>query len=99
VWLGVCAEGLSVPVIFEYGTMDAETYQQDSATFHIHNLSQKSCTNHFRQFIPKIHWPPNSDYNLWNESGEAMNWDYVTTREILIEEIKRSVKKSSHFCT
>ncbi len=44
-------------------------------------------------------WPPNSpdlcplDYCLWNELGEAMNWDHVTTKSTLIDEIKRSVKK------
>ncbi|CAF1310759.1 unnamed protein product [Rotaria sp. Silwood1] len=26
VWLGACAEGLTVPVIFEDGTMDAQKY-------------------------------------------------------------------------
>ncbi|CAF1429851.1 unnamed protein product [Adineta ricciae] len=29
VWLGVCAEGLTVPVILENGTMDAERYIND----------------------------------------------------------------------
>jgi transposase len=121
VWLGVCAQGLTVPVIFEDGTMDADryinevlpialkfgnkmlgsnwTYQQDGARPHTHHLTQKWCADHFPEFISKTRWPPNSpdlcplDYCLWNELGEAINWDHVTTKSKLIDEIKRSVKK------
>ena len=121
VWLGVCEQGLTEPVIFEDGTMDHEryidevlpialksgnkmlgnnwTYQQDGAQPHAHHLSQKWCAEHFPAFIPKNRWPPNSpdlcplDYSLWNELAKAINWNRATTKVILIEEIKRAVKK------
>ncbi|CAF0755279.1 unnamed protein product [Didymodactylos carnosus] len=121
VWLGVCSEGFTVPVILETGTLDVErymkdilpvalkcgnkmlgmdwTYQQDGAIPHTHHLNQKWCADHFFSFIPKDRWPPNSpdlcsiDYSLWHELGEAMNWNHVTTKATLIDEIKRSVKK------
>jgi hypothetical protein len=75
------------------------TYQQDGAIPHTHHLSQKWCADHFPAIIPKDCWPPNSpdlcplDYSLWNELAENMNWDYITTKATLINEIKRSVKK------
>ncbi|CAM4816947.1 unnamed protein product [Rotaria magnacalcarata] len=121
VWLGVCSEGLSVPVIFEGGSMDAQryidkvlsialecgnemlgehwTYQQDGARPHIHYRIQKCCIDHFPSFTSKDRWPPNSpdlcpfDYSLWNELAKLMNWKKITTKELLIQEIKHSVKK------
>ena len=75
------------------------TYQQDSARPHIHYLTQEWCAKHFHDFISKKRWPPNSpdlcplDYSLWNELAQCMNWDQITTKTTLIEEIKRSVKK------
>ncbi|CAF1564119.1 unnamed protein product, partial [Rotaria magnacalcarata] len=39
-----------------------------------------------RAFIRKERWPPNSpdlwplDYSLWNEPGQCMNWDRITTK-------------------
>ena len=75
------------------------TYQQDGAQPHAHHLSQKWCAEHFPAFIPKNRWPPNSpdlcplDYSLWNELAKAINWNRATTKVILIEEIKRAVKK------
>ncbi|CAF5004515.1 unnamed protein product [Rotaria magnacalcarata] len=116
-----CSEGLSVPVICEDGSMDAQryidevlpialecgnemleehwTYQQDGARPHIHYLSQKWCIDHFPSFISKDRWPPNSpdwcpfDYSLWNELAKLMNWKKITTKGLLIQEIKHSVKK------
>ncbi|CAF2065667.1 unnamed protein product [Rotaria magnacalcarata] len=121
VWLGVCSEGLSVPVIFEGGSMDAQryidkvlsialecgnemlgehwTYQQDGARPHIHYRIQKCCIDHFPSFTSKDRWPPNSpdlcpfDYSLWNELAKLMNWKKITIKELLIQEIKHSVKK------
>ena len=49
--------------------------------------------------FPRSVGPPNSpdlcplDYSLWNELAQCMNWDQITTKTTLIEEIKRSVKK------
>ncbi|CAF1503468.1 unnamed protein product [Adineta ricciae] len=120
-WLGACAEGLTVPVIMKDGTMDAEryisdvlpialkssnkmlenswTYQQDGATPHTHYSSQKWCADHFPHFISKERSPPNSpdlcplDYSLWKELAESIDWEHATTKETLIGEIKRAVKK------
>jgi len=75
------------------------TYQQDGAKPHTHHLTQEWCTKHFPDFIPQKRWPPNSpdlcplDYSLWNELAQCMNWDRITTKATLIEEIKRSVTK------
>ncbi|CAM4811908.1 unnamed protein product [Rotaria magnacalcarata] len=75
------------------------TYQQDGARPHIHYLSQKWCIDHFPSFISKDRWPPNSpdlcqfDYSLWNELAKLMHWKKITTKELLIQEIKHSVKK------
>ncbi|CAF2187062.1 unnamed protein product [Rotaria magnacalcarata] len=75
------------------------TYQQDSARPHTHRLTQEWCAENFPDFISKERWPPNSrdlcslDYSLWNELGQCMNWNRITTNTTLIEEIKRSVVK------
>ena len=75
------------------------TYQQDGAQPHTQYLSQKWCAEHFPAFIPKNRWPSNSpdlcpsDYGLWNELAKAIKWNRVTTKVMLIEEIKRAVKK------
>ncbi|CAF4535860.1 unnamed protein product [Rotaria socialis] len=96
VWLGTCADGLRTPVKLENGTMDAE---QDGARPHTHHLTQEWCATHFPDFIPETRWPPNSpdlcplDYSLWNELAQCMNWDRITTKATLIEEIKSSVTK------
>ena len=74
------------------------TYQQDGARPHIHSLNQRWCADHFPTFIPKNRWPPNSldlcplDYSLWSEVAAGMDWNMITTKETLINEIKRSVK-------
>ncbi|CAF2156095.1 unnamed protein product [Rotaria magnacalcarata] len=75
------------------------TYQQDGAKPHTHHLTREWCGKHFPDFIRKERWPPNSpdlwplDYSLWNEPGQCMNWDRITTKVTLIEEIKRSATK------
>ncbi|CAF3318649.1 unnamed protein product [Rotaria socialis] len=75
------------------------TYQQDGARPHIHYFSQKWSIDHFPSFISKDRCPPNSpdlctfDYSSWNELGKLMNWKKITTEELLIQEIKHSVKK------
>ena len=59
------------------------TYQEDSATLHIHHLTQEWCTTHFPDFISKkrsLPLLPNSsdlctvDYSLWNELAQCINW-------------------------
>ena len=55
--------------------------------------------HNFPDFIPKSRWPPNSpdlcplDYSLWTELTNCMNWSQITTKAILIDEIKRAVKR------
>ena len=121
VWLGVCREGFTTPVILGNETLNHEkyikeilpvvlqcgnkmmgsnwTYQQDGARAHTHHLSQEWCTNLLPAFVSKDRWPPNSPdlnpfyYSLWNETVEAMNWERVTTKATLIDEIKRGIKK------
>lgn len=91
-----------LPIALKCGTKmlgDSWTYQQDGAKPHTHRLSQKWCADHFPSFIPKDRWPPNSpdlcplDYCLWNELAQTMNWDGITTKSSLIDEIKQTVKK------
>ncbi|CAF5204098.1 unnamed protein product [Rotaria magnacalcarata] len=75
------------------------TYQQDGARPHTHRLTQEWCAENFPDFISKERWPPNSpdlrplDYSLRNDLGKCMNWNRITTKATLIEEIKRSVVK------
>ena len=66
---------------------------------HTHYLSEKWYTKQFPVFIPKNHWQSNSsdlcplDYSLWNELAQAVHWNRVTTKVILIEEINRALEK------
>ena len=93
-----------LPIALRDGTNmlgDRWTYQQDGARPHTHHLSQKWCEDHLPAFIPKDRWPSNSpdlcplDYSLWNELATTMNWDQITTKSILIKELKQAVKKVS----
>ena len=74
-------------------------YQQDGAKPHIHHLTQKWCRDKFPSFIDKDHWPPNSpdlnplDYCIWDEFAQHVNWEKVTSKPTLIDELKRAVKK------
>ena len=78
---------------------DSWIYQQDGATPHIHHLAQKWCADNFPSFISKDRCRPNSpdlcplDYSLWNELTESMDWNKITTKTIMINEIKSSLKK------
>jgi len=78
------------------------TFQQDGAKPHTHHLTQEWCNDNFPAFIDKDQWPPNSpdlnplDYCLWDELVGAMNWDKVTSKKTLIEELKRAIKKIRH---
>ena len=92
-----------LPIALKYGNKmlgSDWTYQQDGARPHTHYLTQKWYEEHFPSFIPKSRWPANSpdlcplDYSLWNESGKNMDWNRMTTKATLRDEIKRSVKKN-----
>ncbi|CAF2168477.1 unnamed protein product [Rotaria magnacalcarata] len=78
---------------------DNWTFQQDGGRPHIHRKTQDWCRTHLPCFIDKDHWPPSSpdlnplDYCIWDEFASAINWDLVTSKTALINELKRSVKK------
>ncbi|CAF3081974.1 unnamed protein product [Rotaria sp. Silwood2] len=91
-----------LPVAKNYGNRvfgNNWTYQQDGAKPHVHHLSQQWCKDNFPNFIDQKHWPPNSpdlnplDYCIWNEFVQQMNWDDIQSKQTLIDELKRGVKK------
>ena len=53
----------------------------------------------FSSFIDKDHWPSNSpdrnpwDYSIWDEFAQQINCVKVNSKKILIDELKRSVKR------
>ena len=91
-----------IPIALEYGKKtfgEHWIFQQDGAKPHIHHLTQKWCLDNFPSFIDKDHWPPSSpdlnplDYCIWDEFAEAIDWHQVTSKEDLIRELKRAVKR------
>ena len=91
-----------LPVALKFGNDvfgDDWIFQQDGAKPHIHKKSQEWCRTHFPGFIDKDRWPPNSpdlnplDYCIWNEFAGAINWDLVTSKKTLIDQLKLAVKK------
>ena len=74
-------------------------FQQDNATVHTHHLTQKWCKDNLPGFIPKDRWPANSpdlnplDYCLWDELAQSMDWDQVSSKLTLVDELQRGVKK------
>ncbi|CAF4212880.1 unnamed protein product [Rotaria sp. Silwood2] len=75
------------------------TFQQDGAKPHVHRLKQQWCHDNFPEFIDKDHWPPNSpdlnplDYCIWDEFVKFIDWNIVTSKTTLIQELKHAVKK------
>ena len=91
-----------LPVAFRYGNKvfgNDWMFQQDGATPRTHHLSQEWCEENFPSLIDKDHWAPNSpdlnplDYSIWDEFVHQMNWDKVQSKQTLIEELKRAVKR------
>ncbi len=91
-----------LPVAIEYGNKILRsdwTFQQDSAKPHVYYLTQQWSRNNFPLFIDKDEWLPNSsdlnplDYAIWDELAQVINWDRVTSKTTLIEQLKRAVKK------
>ena len=74
-------------------------FQQDNATAHTHHLTQKWCKDNLPGFIPKDRWTANShdlnplDYCLWDELAQSMDWDQVSSKLTLVDELQRGVKK------
>jgi hypothetical protein len=91
-----------LPIALKYGNKtfgEHRTFQQDSAEPHVHHLTQKWCQDNFSSFIDKDHWPPNSpdlnplDYCISDEFVQCVNWEKVTSKPTLIDELKRAVKQ------
>ena len=74
-------------------------FEEDGAKAHTHASTQEWCRMNFPSFIDKDHWPPNSpdlnplDYSIWDEFAQQINWAKVKSKKILIDELKRSVKR------
>ena len=75
------------------------TFQQDGATPHIHQLTQQWCQDRFPSFIDKDRCPSNSldlnplDYFIWDELADAVDWNKITSKRTLIDELKKAPKK------
>ena len=91
-----------LPAALKYGNTvfgDDWPFQQDGATPHTHATTQQWCKDKFRSFLENDQWPQNSadlnplDYAIWDEFVHQMNWNKVESRQTLIDEIKRAVKK------
>ena len=74
---------------------------EDGNKPHMHASTKEWCRMNFPSFIDKDHWPPNSpdpiplDYSIWDEFAQQINWAKVKSKKILIDELKRSVKRIS----
>ena len=91
-----------LPVVLKYGNKAFGkdwTFQQDEATPHIHQLTQQWCQDHFPSFIDNDRCPSNSpdlnplDYSIWDELAGAMDWNKITSKRTLIDELKQAPKK------
>ena len=73
-------------------------FQQDGATAHTAERSQNLCKRLFGSFIEKKRWPPNSpdlnplDYFYWNAVQSKMIIKNLSSRESLIQEIRKACK-------
>lgn len=92
----------ALPVALEYGNDvfgNDWTFQQDGARPHTHQLTQKWCCDNFPAFLDQNQWPPNSpdlnpfDYCIWDELAKAINWNKVSSKKTLVDELQRAVKK------
>ncbi|CAF3930185.1 unnamed protein product [Rotaria sp. Silwood2] len=91
-----------LPVALKYGNHvfgNDWAFQQNGARPHTHRLTQQWCHDNFPAFIDKDHWPPNSpdlnplDYCIWDEFVKTINWNKVTSKATMIQELKKAVKK------
>ena len=77
---------------------------EDGGKPHTHASTQQWCPMNFPSFIDKDHWLPNSpdlnplDYSIWDEFAQQINWAKVKSKKILIDELKRSVKRIRDSC-
>ena len=76
-------------------------FQKDDVNPHVHAKSQEWCVNSFLSFIDKDHWPPNScdlnplDYCIRTEIVQAITWNTVISKKILLVAFKRAIKETS----
>ncbi|CAF3391616.1 unnamed protein product, partial [Rotaria sp. Silwood2] len=99
IWLGVCSKGVTPLVILDQGTVDHVEYIQKVLPITL-EYGNKTFGEHWTfQQDDKKHWPPNSpnlnplDYCIWDEFAQCVNWEKVTSKPTLIDELKRAVKK------
>ena len=75
------------------------TFQQDGATPHIHQLTPQWCQDCFLSFIDKDRCPSNSpdlnslDCFVWDELADAVDWNKMTLKRTLLDELKKAPKK------
>ena len=91
-----------LPVALKYGNEgfgDNWTFQQDDVKPHMHASTQEWCRMNFPSFIDKDHWLPHSpdlnpsDYLIWDEFAQQINWAKIKSKKTLIDGLKRSVKR------
>ena len=62
---------------------------------HIHHLTEQCCRGNFPSFIDKDYWPPNRpDLNPFDFTVfvKMIDWNRVTSKATMIEELKHPVK-------
>ncbi|CAF1346473.1 unnamed protein product [Adineta ricciae] len=91
-----------LPVVLKFGNGifgNDRMFQQDGAKPHTHKKTQDWYRDHFPGSIDKDHWPPNSPdlnllhYCIWDKYARAINWDLVTSKKTLINQLECAVKK------
>ena len=71
-------------------------FQQDGATPHTSDSSQKWCEKNLFKFLDKKHWPPNSpdlnplDFYFWNAVVSKITFSRGMSLENLKEEITKA---------
>ena len=74
-------------------------FEQDNATAHTHNLTQKWFKDNLPGFILNDRWPAKSsdlnplEYCPWRELSQSMNWNQISSKSTLVDDLHRSVKK------
>ena len=74
-------------------------FQQDGATAHTAQISQKWCERNFHAFLRKENWPPNSpdlnplDYFFWNEVTQYIRIGSFSNNEEFKEKITEACEK------
>ena len=89
-----------LPVALKYGSKvfgNDWTSQQGGTTPHIYQLTQQWCQNRFPSIIDKDRYPSNSpdlkplDYFIWDELADAVDWNKITSKRTLIDELEKAL--------